>query len=86
MRYECRCPNDGKMLAHIARPPLSELRLEHLCECGRIVKGKVLVEAVTKRIICQVRCPCGIRETRILRYLVTIKCRKCKAIIQILNL
>jgi hypothetical protein len=80
--YECRCPNDGKMLAHIARPPLPDLRLDHLCACGRRVKAKVLVEARTKRIVAEVRCPCGIRTTRTLGYLVIIKCRKCKAVIQ----
>jgi hypothetical protein len=43
--FDC-CPNDGKMLAHIARPPFSKLRLEHLCECGRIAEGKSCYEAL----------------------------------------
>jgi len=38
--YECRCPNDGKMLARLARPPLSELRYVHLCEGGRRMEGR----------------------------------------------
>jgi hypothetical protein len=80
--YECRCPNDGKKLARIARPPLPELRLDHLCVCGRKVKAKVLVEARTKRIVAEVRCACGMSMTRTLGYLVTVKCRKCKAVIQ----
>jgi len=82
MMYECRCPNDGKMLAHIARPPLSNLRYVHLCPCGRRVEGTVHVKAVTKRIIGQVECPCGRTAVKALGYLVTIKCRKCKAVIQ----
>ena len=80
--YECRCPNDGKKLARIARPPLSELRYAPLYSCGRRVVGKVRVEAISKRIIAQIDCPCGRVTTKILGYLVTIKCRKCKAIIQ----
>jgi hypothetical protein len=82
MMYECRCPNDGKMLAYIARPPLSELRHVHLCACGRRVEGKVHVEAIIKRIIGQVKCSCGKTSAKTLGCLVTIKCRKCKAVIQ----
>jgi phage FluMu protein Com len=80
--YEIRCPHDGKLLARIARPPLSELRYAHECACGRSVKGKVLVEAATMRIIGQVHCPCGMSTTRILGYLVTVKCKRCKAIVK----
>jgi hypothetical protein len=57
--YECHCPYDGKMLAHIARPPLFNLRYVHLCPCGRRVEGMVHVEAVTKLIIGQAEWPCG---------------------------
>jgi len=80
--YECRCPNDGKMLARLARPLLSELTYIHLCECGRRVEGNVRVEALTKRIIGQADCPCGRSRTKVLGYLVTVKCRRCKATIQ----
>jgi len=80
--YEFRCPNDGKLLARIARPPLPQLRYEHFCECGRRVEGKVLLESITKRIIGKVHCPCGMSTTRILGYLVTVKCKRCKAIVK----
>jgi len=45
--YECRCPNDGKKLAEISRPPLSILRYEQRCKCGRKIKGKVEVDPVS---------------------------------------
>ncbi|MFH1349338.1 MAG: hypothetical protein ABII26_00210 [Pseudomonadota bacterium] len=72
MMYECRCPNDGKKLAHIARPPLSDLRYTPLCSCGRRVVGKIRIESISKRIIAQAECPCGRVTTKVLGYLVTI--------------
>jgi len=80
--YECRCPNDGKMLARLARPPLSQLSYVHVCECGRRVEGKGRVEAITKRIVGQADCRCGRARTKVLGYLVTVKCRRCGATIQ----
>ena len=79
--YECRCPNDGKKLAHMGRPPLAQLTYEAHCECGRRVRGKVRVEAASGRIIGKARCPCGRVSTRVLGYLVAIKCRRCKSVI-----
>jgi hypothetical protein len=82
MMYQCRCPYDGKKLAHIARPLLSDLRCVHLCACGQRVEGKVQVKTSTKRIIGQVKCSCGKTTEKTPGYLVAIKCRKGKAIIQ----
>jgi hypothetical protein len=83
MMYECRCPNDRKMLAHTARPPLPALRYVHLCAFGGRAEGKVNVEAITKRIIGQVECSCGWTAAKTQGYLVTVRCRKCKPVIQL---
>ena len=32
--YECRCPNDGKKLVEMARPPLALGHYDYPCECG----------------------------------------------------
>ncbi len=80
--YECRCPNDGKKLAEIARPPLSELRYLYHCVCGRKVEGKVLVEEKENLILGLAKCACGREETKILGYLVTIRCKRCKEIVK----
>lgn len=80
--YECRCPRDGKKLAHIARPPLWGLRCVELCPCGRRVTGRVLIEKGTNRIVGEIQCPCGRSTRKLLGYLVAVKCRRCKGIIR----
>jgi hypothetical protein len=77
MMYGCRCPNNGKMPVYISRPPLSDLRHDHLCECGARAEGKVRIEATTKRIVPHVKCCCGMTSMRILGYLVTINAPFC---------
>ncbi len=79
--YECRCPNDGKKLAEISRPPLSMLRYEKKCACGRGIKGKVEVDPVSGWIIGKATCTCGRTYKKVLGYLVRIKCRRCKEVI-----
>jgi hypothetical protein len=48
--YECRCPHDGKKLAEIARPPLALGHYHYPCECGRWVRGQIIMEPGTNSI------------------------------------
>ena len=79
--YECRCPHDGKKLAEIARPPLALGHYDCPCECGRWVRGQIIVEQGTNTILAVDSCPCGRITRRVVGYLVTIQCSKCKAFV-----
>jgi hypothetical protein len=76
--YECRCPHDGKKLAEIGRPPFQAMPCDHFCACGRWLKATIIVEL--NHIIALVRCPCGCESTRVVGYVVTIQCSKCKTV------
>lgn len=74
--HECRCPHDGKMLAEIARPPLSAMTGDQLCDCGRWITPTIDLEV--DRIIRTVRCLCGYKSTGVAGFMVRIQCPKCK--------
>ncbi|MEI7636579.1 MAG: hypothetical protein WCJ37_04685 [Syntrophus sp. (in: bacteria)] len=79
--YECRCPHDGKKLAEIARPTLALQNYYYPCECGRWIRGQIVVEEGTENILALDSCPCGRSTKRVVGYVLTIQCSKCKAFI-----
>ena len=79
--YECRCPRDGRKLAEMARPPLPLMNYNHQCDCGRWLSGRIILEEETNNILAESSCPCGRKITKVVGYLVTIQCTKCKAFI-----
>ena len=74
---------DGRKLAEMARPPLHRMNYEHQCECGRWLSCRIILEEETNHILAESSCPCGRKTTRVVGYLVTIQCRKCKTIIRL---
>jgi len=81
LMYEFRCPNDGKKLAEIARPPLKELNYVYKCNCGNTIQGKIFIDKKQGKIFVQLSCPCGYQKIKPIGDLVFIKCKKCKKII-----
>jgi hypothetical protein len=79
--YECRCPHDGRKLAEIGRPPLALSDYHYPCECGRWVRGQIILEPGTDSILAVDSCLCGRITSRVVGYLVTIQCSKCKAFV-----
>jgi len=78
--YECRCPHDGKKLAEMARPPLPLMHCDHPCDCGRWIGGQIILENETNHILAVSSCPCGRITMKVVGYLVTIQCHKCKTV------
>ena len=74
--HECRCPEDNKKLAEIARPTLKEMEADQLCTCGRWMTPSITLDA--GRIIRNVCCICGYHNTGVVGYLVRITCINCK--------
>ena len=79
--YECRCPHDGKKLAELARPPLALGHYDYPCECGRWIRGQIILEQGTDCILAVDSCPCGRMTRRVVGHLVAIQCSKCRRII-----
>ena len=79
--YECRCPHDGRKLAEMARPPLPLMNYDHQCDCGRWLTGRIILEEETNNILAESVCPCGRKTGKVVGYLVTIQCSKCKTFV-----
>ncbi|OPY16338.1 MAG: hypothetical protein A4E74_01891 [Syntrophus sp. PtaB.Bin075] len=79
--YDCRCPRDGKKLAEIARPPLPLDHYDYPCECGRGVRGRIVLEKETGSILAVASCPCGCATRKVVGHVVTITCPKCKTVV-----
>jgi len=80
--YECRCPHDEKKLAELGRPPLSMQHYDFPCKCGRWVRGRIIQEKKTERILSVASCSCGRTSRKAIGYLVIIQCGKCKATVK----
>ena len=78
--YECRCPHDGKKLAEIARLPLSLMKVDDYCPCGRPLRGEIVLDQKTNQILALLSCSCGRVSFKVVGYLVVIQCQKCKAV------
>lgn len=77
--YEVRCPKCNKKLAELGRKPIQEFCYTKLCKCGKEVKAKISTND-KEEIIASLSCACGYRKEKVVGHLVSVKCKKCKAI------
>jgi len=80
--YDCRCPHDGRKLAEIARLPLSRMKAENRCPCGKPQQAEIVLDQTTNKILALTSCDCGRVTVNVVGYLVTIQCQKCKAVVR----
>ncbi len=80
--YECRCPHDGRKLAEMARLPLSAMKAEVRCPCGKPHKAEIVLDQETNKILALTSCDCGRVTVNVVGYLVAIQCQKCKAVVR----
>ncbi len=78
--YECRCPNDNKKLAELARPPLGELNYIYYCRCGEVTPVQISLDTLDLGIVAFVKCPCGLEKASVIGHLARIKRRNCSII------
>lgn len=78
--YEIRCPKCNKKLAESGRKPINEFFYSKTCKCGKEVKAKIMINNGKDEIIAALNCPCGYKKEKVVGYLVSVKCKKCKTV------
>lgn len=78
--YEAYCTKCNKKLAELGRKPSYDLSYSAICECGKKVVGNILTNAEKDEIVAYLNCICGYNEAKVIGYIVSIKCKKCKTI------